>query len=102
MEAITKKERWPEPGEKFEFTFAVDPLGGRMLVTWPADFEGDLLANGCWLEEAGFTFQVDAPDGMGHYKGQAEFWYIEGFIDGWRARGEDEWGFRILSYEKFA
>ena len=95
MDSPNKPEHvreWPSDGGKYEIAFAVSIDGDAFLVSAPESVRNanDECAN---MDKSGWD---DLPDAPGFYKATAEFWFQEGYFEGYPAPGESSFGFALL------
>ena len=83
---------WPADGEQHEIAFAVSADGDAFLVIAS---EAVINANEecAGMEKAGWGGLPTAP---GFYKARAEFWFQQGYYEGYPAPRESSWGFSLV------
>jgi hypothetical protein len=94
-EGIWEHRAWPMDGAQYGIFFAVSMDGDAFLVSAR---ESVLNAN----DERSFMEKSDwdgLPTEPGFYKGKAEFWFEQGYFEGYPAPGECSFGWQMVECE---
>lgn len=84
---------------EFKVMLAVSYEMSRIIIV---SYEKNDIFDGCPfngpdVEDNNFT---NVPDKPGIYNCRVEFWFEQGYFEGYPANGENDWEFRIISAER--